>query len=101
MGILELKNEKNRAARFRTVIACFIDNEVLYFEGQVNGTITESEKGESGFGYDPVFLPDSSELTFAEMTPEQKNLLSHRSESIKKFVTWLELRERNSIPNTK
>ena len=87
----ELKNENNRKARFRTVIASFIDSETNYFEGQIDGSITVEEKGEGGFGYDPVFLPDSSDLTFAEMSSEQKNQRSHRSESIKKFVQWLEL----------
>ena len=91
--LAELKNESNRTARFRTVIACFIENEVLYFEGQIDGNITENLKGDSGFGYDPVFRPNGSELTFAEMTAEQKNLNSHRSESIKKFIAWLELQE--------
>ena len=95
--LTELKNEENRAARFRTVIACFIEKEVLYFEGQVNGTITTEERGEGGFGYDPVFLPEGSDLTFAEMPPEEKNRMSHRSESIKKFVSWLELNAKDLV----
>ncbi len=85
----ELKNENNRKARFRTVIASFIDSETNYFEGQIDGSITVDEKGDGGFGYDPVFQPAASNLTFAEMSPEQKNERSHRSESIKKFVDWL------------
>jgi len=95
--LTELKNEENRAARFRTVIACFLEKEVLYFEGQVNGTITTDERGDGGFGYDSVFLPQGSDLTFAEMSPEEKNRISHRSESIKKFVSWLELNTKDSV----
>ncbi|HNS11836.1 MAG TPA: non-canonical purine NTP diphosphatase [Bacteroidia bacterium] len=95
--LTELKNEENRAARFRTVIACFLDKEVLYFEGQINGTITTNERGEGGFGYDPVFLPEGSDLTFAEMTAEEKNKRSHRSESIRKFVHWLELNSKDPV----
>ncbi|MBP6335452.1 MAG: RdgB/HAM1 family non-canonical purine NTP pyrophosphatase [Bacteroidia bacterium] len=91
--LTELKNEENRNARFRTVIACLIDSEVHYFEGQVDGLITETESGDKGFGYDPVFKPSSSEITFAEMTPEEKNQRSHRAESIRKFVDWLKLRK--------
>lgn len=99
--LTELKNEENRAARFRTVIACFLDKEVLYFEGQVNGTITTVERGEGGFGYDPVFLPEGSEQTFAEMSAEAKNRMSHRSEGIKKFVRWLELNARDPVSKEK
>lgn len=90
--LIELKNEQNRKARFRTVIASYIDSEITYFEGEIDGTITETERGDSGFGYDPVFLPKTSFQTFAEMSAEEKNKSSHRAESIKKFVQWLELK---------
>lgn len=88
----ELKNESDRSARFRTVIASVIDSEVNYFEGQVHGCITESCRGEAGFGYDPVFMPLDSEKTFAEMSPEEKNRLSHRARSMDSFITWLKER---------
>jgi XTP/dITP diphosphohydrolase len=88
----ELKNESDRSARFRTVIASVIDSEVNYFEGQVHGRITESCRGKAGFGYDPVFMPLDSEKTFAEMSPEEKNRMSHRARSVDGFITWLKER---------
>ncbi len=95
--LTELKNEENRAARFRTVIACILDSQVHYFEGLVEGYITENERGDGGFGYDPVFRPASSDLTFAEMDPEEKNRISHRGKSMNKFVSWLEVEGDNAV----
>jgi len=86
----ELEDKPDRTARFRTVIA-FVDgaNEHL-FEGVCSGEITESQKGEKGFGYDPVFRPAGYEKTFAELSPEEKNRISHRGLSIKAFAEFLE-----------
>lgn len=86
----ELEDKPVRTARFRTVIA-FVDgaNEHL-FEGVCSGEITESQKGEKGFGYDPVFRPAGYEKTFAELSPEEKNNISHRGLSIKAFTEFLE-----------
>ncbi|TVR12435.1 MAG: RdgB/HAM1 family non-canonical purine NTP pyrophosphatase [Balneolaceae bacterium] len=86
----ELEDKPDRTARFRTVIA-FVDgaNEHL-FEGVCSGEITESQKGEKGFGYDPVFRPAGYGKTFAELSPEEKNNISHRGLSIKAFAEFLE-----------
>ena len=85
----ELKDQENRTARFRTVICLISKQSVHYFEGVVNGRITREPRGIHGFGYDPVFLPDGAELTFAEMSGQQKNLISHRGAAIRKLVDFL------------
>ncbi|MBS4013420.1 MAG: non-canonical purine NTP diphosphatase [Bacteroidetes bacterium] len=87
--INELSGKANRNARFRTVISLILDNKEYYFEGIVNGRIIDIEKGSNGFGYDPVFIPNGFNKTFAEMTMEEKNLLSHRSAAVKKLVDFL------------
>lgn len=86
----ELEHETNRTARFRTVIAFIQPNgkEVL-FEGIINGQISREPKGRQGFGYDPVFIPDGHHTTFAEMTSDLKNSISHRSLAFSKFITYL------------
>jgi XTP/dITP diphosphohydrolase len=89
----ELSNSKNRKARFRTVIALIIDGSVHYFEGIVNGEIISERKGIKGFGYDPVFLPDGYEQTFAEMPLTEKNKISHRARAVSKLVDFLNLRK--------
>ncbi|MDR0790705.1 MAG: RdgB/HAM1 family non-canonical purine NTP pyrophosphatase [Bacteroidales bacterium] len=79
----------NRKALFRTVI-CLIENgEELFFEGVCKGTIIRENKGSDGFGYDPVFLPECFEQTFAQMTLEQKNSISHRSIATTKLLNYL------------
>jgi XTP/dITP diphosphohydrolase len=85
----ELKNCRNRKARFRTIIALIIDDKELLFEGIVKGSILEAPRGEKGFGYDPIFLPDGHTLSFAEMLPDQKNKISHRALAMKKLVDYL------------
>lgn len=85
----ELSGVKNREARFRTVIALIIDGKVNYFEGIVNGKIITEQKGLSGFGYDPIFLPDGFDKTFAEMSLEEKNKISHRARATQKLVEFL------------
>jgi len=85
----ELSGIKNRKARFRTVIALIIDGSVHYFEGIVNGEIITERKGIKGFGYDPVFLPDGYEQTFAEMPLADKNKISHRARAVSKLVEFL------------
>jgi len=84
-----LDNESNRSARFRTVISLIKDNETLFFEGEIKGTITKTKKGNNGFGYDPIFIPEGYSKTFAEMTKEEKNMISHRSIAVKKLVKYL------------
>ena len=86
----ELSGKTNRKARFRTVIA-YIDahNDTHLFEGVVNGSIIDVPAGVEGFGYDPVFMPDGYDITFAQMSLSQKNLISHRAIAFQKFVTTI------------
>ena len=85
----ELEGKENRKARFRTVIALIIDGKVYQFEGIVNGHITTSKHGTEGFGYDPVFVPEGYEQTFAELGNEIKNQISHRARAVKALVEFL------------
>lgn len=85
----KLQGVENRGARFVTVIAYVTDEKEQCFEGEVKGVITHHRHGEGGFGYDPVFRPEGCTLTFAEMTPEQKNSMSHRSRATEKFLKSL------------
>lgn len=85
----ELKGVSNRKARFRTVIALFLDGKQYFFEGVLNGTITESQYGKGGFGYDPLFIPNGYTKTLAELTNSQKNLISHRGIAIRKLAKFL------------
>lgn len=91
--LAELKNKKNRKAQFRTVIALFLDGKNYLFEGVLKGMIIEEKRGNRGFGYDPVFLPDGYSQTLAEMSLEMKNSISHRAVAIKKLIDFL-LKER-------
>lgn len=88
----ELKGKKNRKARFRTVIALILNNEEYLFEGIINGKIIEEKRGDNGFGYDPVFIPGNYTQTFAEMTSEKKNRISHRAIAISKLNDFLQSR---------
>ena len=84
-----LKGIGNRKARFVTVI-CLINKEnTLYFRGEINGTIINEKRGDDGFGYDPIFVPDGFNLTFAEMTLEEKNKMSHRALALEKMTQHL------------
>ncbi|HTB32128.1 MAG TPA: RdgB/HAM1 family non-canonical purine NTP pyrophosphatase [Bacteroidia bacterium] len=89
--LAELEGEVNRAAIFKTVIALVGLGEPLFFEGIVKGIITKEKHGTSGFGYDPVFMPDGYNITFAEMSLEQKNTLSHRGIAVRKFAGYLNM----------
>ena len=80
---------KARNAQFRTVVALVTDTEEFTFEGICEGMITETQKGEKGFGYDPVFLPNGFEETFAELDASTKNKISHRGRAIQKFIQLL------------
>ena len=85
----ELKDKDNKKARFRTVIAAVLDGKEYLFEGIINGYITDTPKGNGGFGYDPVFVPDGYDKTFAELGNDVKNSISHRALAVKKFCTFL------------
>ena len=88
--VLEKLNKiKNRKARFRTVVSLVIDGCESQFEGIVNGQILEEKRGETGFGYDPIFKPDESDRSFAEMPMEEKNQISHRGRAVQKLVEYL------------
>lgn len=80
----------NRKARFRTVIALIMDGKEFLFEGIVNGNILTGKRGKAGFGYDPVFVPEGKNLTFAEMPLTEKNLISHRAVAFEKLRSFLE-----------
>ncbi|MBL7965713.1 MAG: non-canonical purine NTP diphosphatase [Prolixibacteraceae bacterium] len=85
----KLAKIKNRKARFKTVISLVIDGREVQFEGIVNGQILEEKRGKTGFGYDPIFQPDESDLSFAEMPLEAKNKISHRGRAVQKLVEYL------------
>ena len=87
-----LEGVANRKARFRTVISLIIDGEEHLFEGIVEGYITQSEAGCGGFGYDPLFVPEGYDCTFAEMSAEEKNAISHRGRAVQKLVAFLKER---------
>lgn len=88
--LAELEGQSNRRARFRTVICLIIGGVEHLFEGIVNGTITNSFSGTEGFGYDPVFMPDGQNRTFAEMPLSEKNKISHRGLAVAKLVNFLQ-----------
>jgi XTP/dITP diphosphohydrolase len=85
----KLKNKTARSAHFLTVIALHIFNKTVIFEGKVEGTIIDEKRGTNGFGYDPIFVPEGGTLTFAEMSAEQKNAMSHRGRALAKMVDFL------------
>ena len=87
-----LEGEANRKARFRTVISLILDGEEHLFEGIVEGRITESAAGCGGFGYDPLFVPDGYDCTFAEMSADEKNAISHRGRAVQELVEFLKER---------
>lgn len=86
----ELRGAEERSARFRTVIALVTRSGEHTFEGEVRGTITETPRGTGGFGYDPLFRPEMSDLTFAELDPVRKNAISHRARAVWKLARFLD-----------
>lgn len=91
----EMKDETCRKAVFATVIALVTDQGEHLFRGTVEGSIAGSPAGTGGFGYDPVFVPDESGISFAEMSPEAKNAISHRGRAMKAFMEFLTGRGNN------
>lgn len=87
--LLNLKNERNRVASFKTVIALILNDEKHIFEGSVEGEITFERKGRGGFGYDPIFMPENRKQSFAEMTKEAKGEISHRGRAVRKLIAFL------------
>lgn len=84
-----MEGEENRKARFRTVIALILGDELTLMDGIVEGMITKEPSGEEGFGYDPVFMPENCNETFAMMSQEQKNSMSHRGRATAKLIDYL------------
>jgi len=87
--LFNMKGIEQRDAQFRTVISLLLEGKEYQFEGICKGTITEVEKGENGFGYDPVFIPLGSDKTFAEMTMDEKAVFSHRKKATQQFISFL------------
>ncbi len=87
--LANLEGKTDRSARFRTVISLLIGGRETLFEGICEGRIIGQKRGNAGFGYDPVFIPNGSEKSFAEMGMEEKNLFSHRRKATEKLVTFL------------
>ena len=85
----ELDGAENRRAQFKTVIALIIDGREYLFEGVVQGEITSKKSGLAGFGYDPIFKPKGYNVTFSEMSMEEKNKISHRGKAVRKLINYL------------
>lgn len=86
----KLTNVKNRKARFKTVIALIQNGQIYCFEGQIEGYIIDKPRGEAGFGYDPIFVPEGYNKTFAEMGADEKNRISHRAKAVKKLTEFFQ-----------
>ena len=84
-----LTGKSERGAQFRTVIALLIGEESRLFEGIVRGTIIDERRGEGGFGYDPIFVPEGYDLTFAQLGNEVKNRISHRAKAVELLAQYL------------
>jgi XTP/dITP diphosphohydrolase len=84
-----LENSTNRKACFRTVIALMLGEKTEFFEGKIDGEIALKSIGESGFGYDPIFIPDGFDRSFAQLSAKQKNTISHRALAVKKLTEYL------------
>lgn len=87
--LINLQPFENRSARFRTVISLILDGKEYFFEGICPGKIISVRKGSNGFGYDPIFVPDGSDKTFAEMDMDGKNKFSHRKKAMEKLINFL------------
>ncbi|SIQ56866.1 non-canonical purine NTP diphosphatase [Maribacter ulvicola] len=87
--LANLKGKKDRSAHFKTVIALNLNGKTHIFEGKIEGVITQTKKGEKGFGYDPIFQPNGYKETFAELPLSIKNKISHRAQAFKKLIAHL------------
>ena len=94
-ALFELENHTDRSARFRTVIALIIGEDEYIMDGVIEGTIINEERGNAGFGYDPIFVPTGFKETFAELGAEAKNTISHRAEAIKKLKQLIDAKQNN------
>lgn len=87
--LTELKYKDDRSAYYKAVICLIWNGEPYFFEGVCNGTIIEEKRGDGGFGYDPIFIPDGYDQTFAELPLEIKNVISHRGKAVRAMVEFL------------
>ena len=87
--LLKLENKENRKAQFRTAVCLNLDGKQFLFNGICKGEILTEKQGEKGFGYDPIFQPERYKQSFAEMSSEEKNKISHRGLAIQKLVNFL------------
>lgn len=87
--IQDMEGKENRRAQFRTVISLIFDENTYQFEGIIKGQIIEEKRGLSGFGYDPIFIPEGYHETFAELGDEIKNKISHRAQAVNKLCKFL------------
>lgn len=87
--LAQMEGQSNRSARFRTTLALVMEEGTFIFQGECSGKILTAPKGKRGFGYDPVFVPDWHSATFAEMTDEEKNRISHRGKAVEEFIRFL------------
>jgi len=88
--LMLMEHQSNRKARFRTVISLILEGVEHQFEGVVKGTISTQMTGSSGFGYDPIFVPDGFSRSFAEMSSAEKNQVSHRGRAVEKLIRFLQ-----------
>jgi XTP/dITP diphosphohydrolase len=91
--LLNLHNQTNRKANFKTVICLNLNDKQYLFTGIVNGSIINEKKGDNGFGYDSIFVPDGYDKTFAQMTFEEKNQISHRAKAVMQMIDFLKNNE--------
>lgn len=84
-----MRDSSNRTARFKTVISLYLNEQQHFFEGSIEGRIITERRGIDGFGYDPIFIPDGHDKTFAEMSAEEKNAISHRAIAVGKLADYL------------
>ncbi|MBW8684313.1 RdgB/HAM1 family non-canonical purine NTP pyrophosphatase [Chitinophaga rhizophila] len=93
----ELDGQQNRKAHFRTVISLILGGQEFQFTGVCPGTITTERRGGDGFGYDPIFIPDGSDIAFAEMDIAGKNKFSHRAKALQQLITFLREEGKKSL----
>lgn len=84
-----MKNITNRKAYFVTVMCYYDQNGASYFRGEIHGNLLTEKHGNKGFGYDPIFVPEGHQMSFAEMSSEEKNTISHRKRALEKFLKFL------------
>lgn len=94
-ALKELEGKTNRKAYFISIFCLILNGKEYFFEGKVNGTISTEILGEDGFGYDPIFIPDGYSKSFAQMTAEEKNNISHRGLAVKKLSDFLTKQNKN------